>query len=47
MRTNLQALQIFAVHVLSTGVTGLLPLVSIEEEEGVNAQQSEHIRKGF
>lgn len=33
MRTNLQVLQVFAVHALSTEVTGLLPLISIEEED--------------
>lgn len=49
VRTNLQVLHIFGTRVLSTLVTWLLALISIEEEEeeGVKAQQSERIRKAF
>lgn len=48
-RANLQVVQIFALHALSTEVNGLLPLISIEneeeEDEDVKAQQYEHFRK--
>lgn len=48
MRTNLQVLHIFGTRVLSTLVTWLLALISIEEEEeGMKAQQSQRIRKAF